>query len=175
MMAAIFALAGALIGVLGTLAVELARARTEDIRTRREAIRLACADFSAAVARIRALVGELSAKPVSSEQMQLLREAHREARVHYERLRLISASQGVQKAGRYAVRYAYGLIRQVDGKSLRDDEKERGPWIALHDALISLYAEVRRETGVPQPDNVYREPDEWIDPELARRPTASPS
>ena len=75
MAAAIFALAGALIGVFGTLAVELARARTEDIRTRREAVRLACADFSAAVALIRTLIGELKAKPIGSEQMQLLREA----------------------------------------------------------------------------------------------------
>jgi hypothetical protein len=44
MIAAIFALAGTLLGVMGTLAVELTRARTDDIRTRREVLRLACAN-----------------------------------------------------------------------------------------------------------------------------------
>jgi hypothetical protein len=52
MTAAIFALAGTLIGVFGTLAVALARSRAEDKRSHRDALRLACADFTAAVARM---------------------------------------------------------------------------------------------------------------------------
>jgi hypothetical protein len=48
--AAIFALVGTLIGVLGTLLVQLTQARTEDQRARRDAVRIACADFIAAVA-----------------------------------------------------------------------------------------------------------------------------
>ena len=40
MTAAVFALAGTLVGVLGTLAVELVRSRTQDMRSRREALTL---------------------------------------------------------------------------------------------------------------------------------------
>lgn len=57
MVAAIFALAGAFIGVLDTLAVELTRKRIEDARSRRESLWLACADLSSAVTRTRMLAG----------------------------------------------------------------------------------------------------------------------
>jgi hypothetical protein len=55
MTAAIFALAGTVLGVLGTLAVELFHARTENLQSRRAALRLACADFTTAVALMRNL------------------------------------------------------------------------------------------------------------------------
>jgi hypothetical protein len=131
MTAAIFALVGALVGALGTLAVELARARTESLRSRREALRLACADFTAVVTRMWNLAIELMEKPADNQLMNSIHETHREARVHYERLRLTAASRDVQRAGRYVLRYAYGLMRQVEGKSPRDDERERGPLMML--------------------------------------------
>ena len=166
MTAAIFALAGTLLGVLGTLAIELVRSRTNDLRSRREALRLACADFTAAVARIWNLSFEVRSEHATPELMNSMRDTHREARVLYERLRLTAVSQDVQKAGRHALRYAYGLLRQAEGKALREDEQQRGPLIMLDESLMSLYAAVRREIGMPHPDDVYQEP--WIgsaDPE----------
>jgi hypothetical protein len=77
------------------------------------------------------LAVELTAKPADTELTNSFREAHREARMHYERLRLTAASGNVQKSARYVLRYAYGLLRQIDGKPLRDDERERGPLIML--------------------------------------------
>ncbi len=161
MTAAIFALAGTLLGILGTLAVELTRSRAEGVQSQREALRLACADFTAAVARMINLTIELK-KIEDAEQISSMREAHREARVHYERLRLVAVSQDTQKAGRYALRYTYGLLRLAEGKFSREDERERGPRMLLQDSLMTLYSEVRREMGLRHAADVYREPDEWM-------------
>lgn len=160
MTAAIFALAGTLIGVLGTLAIELVRNRATDMRSRHEDLRLACADFSAAVTRIINLALEF--KDPDTVRINLMYETHREARVGYERLRLIATSRDVQETGRYVLRYAFGLLREAEGIPRRDDELERGPRLLLQDWLMKFYVAVRREIGVPQPENVYREPDEWL-------------
>ncbi len=93
-----------------------------------------------------------------------MRDANREAREHFERLRLIAVSPEVQKAGRHVTRYTYGLLRQVEGKPPREDEQNPGLMIILNDWLMALRAEVRREIGTPQPDALYREPEEWINP-----------
>jgi len=168
MTAAIFALAGALIGVLGTLGVELARNRAEDARSHRDALRLACADFTAAVARMANLAIEL--KEPDSGHINKMREAHIEARVCYERLRLISGSSDVQEAGRHVLRYTFGLLRRAEGKPPRPDELDRGPRLLLQDWLMRLYIEVRREIRVPHPQDVYREPDEWLEPSRYKLP-----
>lgn len=162
--AAIFALAGTLVGVLGTLAIELTRTRAYNTRARREALRLACADFTSAVARTRNLAIELRNHPGDADRIDALRNANREAREHFERLRLIAVSPEVQKAGRHVTRYTYGLLRQAEGKPPREDEQYPGLMISLHDWLMILRAEVRREIGIPQPDALYSEPDEWVNP-----------
>jgi hypothetical protein len=160
MAAAIFALVGTLVGILGTLAVELTRSRAENMRDRREALRLASADLTAAVARIINLVLEF--RDPATSQIDLMYEGHREARVCYERLRLISGSREVQEAGRYVIRYAYGLVREAQGLPPRDDEIERSPRLLLNDWMMTFYVEVRREIGIPQPESIYREPDSWL-------------
>ena len=91
-----------------------------------------------------------------------MHDAHREARVHYERLRLTAASPDVQRVARHVLRYAYGMLRQIEGKPPRADEQESGPLRMLHTSLMTLYAEVRREIGIPRPDDVYEEPDAWL-------------
>ena len=45
-----------------------------------------------------------------------MRTAHEEARVGFERLRLITTSMEAQEAARYALRHAVGLWLLVDGK-----------------------------------------------------------
>ena len=44
-----------------------------------------------------------------------LQRAHDVARVGYERLRLSTSSLAVQEEARFALRYAYGLLRQFEG------------------------------------------------------------
>ena len=162
MTAAIFALIGALLGVLGTLATEFSRARTEDSRSRRETLRLTCADFTSAVTRMRGLARQVKEQSENPVPRAMLREVTLDARVYYERLRLTSTSRDVQKAGRYALRYAYGIARRAEGMPPRDDELERDPILLTHDWLLELYAVVRRELGVPNPNGIFREPEEWL-------------
>jgi len=88
MTAAVFALAGAVLGVLGTLAVEMARARAETSQSRRESVRSACADFTTAIAHLRNLAVELIKTPGETDLVNLMNQAHRESRAQYERLRL---------------------------------------------------------------------------------------
>jgi len=160
MTAAVFALVGTLVGVLGTLVVDLARNRAQDMRSRREALRLASADFTAAVTRMINLALEF--REPDTSRIDLMYETHREARVCYERLRLIAISRDVQEAGRYVLRYTFGLLREAENLPRRDDELERGPRLLLNDWLMTFYVEVRREIGIPQPENIYREPDTWL-------------
>jgi hypothetical protein len=164
MAAAIFALLGAMLGVVGTLATERSRARAEDSRSRREALRLTCADFTSAIARMRSLAMDLMRNPADSDLLTFMRAADLDARVNYERLRLTSTSREVQEAGRRTLRYTWGLVREVQGKPPREDEVERGPLMLSHESLLELYAAVRRELGVPRANDVYREPDEWLVP-----------
>lgn len=166
MSAAIFALIGTALGVLGTIAAQLVGAQKDDARSRREELRLACADFASAIARLResGIVLVSSRADTDSGGWTSIREAHLNARIHYERLRLISSSLDVQRAGRKALRYAFGVLIQAEGRPPREDERERGPLALLNDSLLELYAAVRRELGLPRADEVYREPDEWLIP-----------
>jgi hypothetical protein len=114
MAAALFALAGALIGALRAFGVELVRARVENRRLRQEALRLTCADFTAAVSHMWNLALELKAKPADTQLTSSFHKTFWEARMHYERLRLTASGQ-VQKEARYVLRYAYGLLREREG------------------------------------------------------------
>jgi hypothetical protein len=66
-----------------------------------------------------------------------MREAHDQARAQYERLRLTTSSLRAQEDARYALRYAYGLLRLLDGDSPREDEVQ----------TLSTDQRVRRLTG----------------------------
>jgi hypothetical protein len=122
----VFALVGTALGVLGALAVQVTQARSDDLRARREALRVACAKFTAAVARMRNLAIELIAEPSDAARLESLRDTHQDARVHYERLHLTASSLAAQGAGRRVLRYAYGLLRQADGEPPREDKHETG-------------------------------------------------
>jgi hypothetical protein len=161
---AIFALAGTLIGVLGTLLVDQSRARTERQQARRDALRDVCADYVAAIANMRNYAIDVTKNPRNAKAVTAMREAHNEARTQYERLRLTADSVAVQKSGRHVLRYAYGLMRLTESRAPRADEREQGPLLMLQDALMELYAEVRREIGLPHANDVYREPEDWVGP-----------
>jgi hypothetical protein len=159
---AAFALAGTVVGILGTLGAEATRARSEDKRSRRDLVRLACADFTAAVTRTRTLAFKLREDPADRSLYDRMRQADEEARVYYERLRLVTTSRKAQEAGRRALRYAFGLQLRAQALPPREDERDRGPLALLHDSMVDLFAEIRRETGIPNPDDLYREPEEWL-------------
>ncbi len=94
------------------------------------------------------------------ERREILRSAHGEARAQYERLRLTATSLKTQQEARYALRYAVGLWRQVEGRVPRPDEQQRSPLHQLEERLLALYGEVRAELGVPNARLVFSEPDD---------------
>jgi hypothetical protein len=166
MTAAIFALIGAVIGVLGTALTQLIKARADDTKSRRDNLRLICADFATAVAQIKELACQVIEKRADSDPSAWasINKAHLEARAHFESLRLISSLQ-VQESSRLTLRYAYGLMQEAEGKPPRDDEEEQGPLKLFYLSLTQLYIAVRSELGIPNPEDVFRDPDDWLGPQ----------
>jgi hypothetical protein len=162
--AAIFALAGTFLGILGTLAIEMRRGHLEDDRSRREALRLTAANFADAIIRMKELTFQYMESPQDESFWKSAHEAHAEARAQYERLRFVTTSEDVQKAGRHVIRYSWGIMLMAGGHTPREDEKGSGPVILAYNWLLMFYTAVRRELGLPRPDHVYREPDEWLGP-----------
>jgi hypothetical protein len=166
MTAAIFALIGTAIGVLGTALTQLIKTRADDTKARRDNLRLICADFATAVAQIKELACQVIEKRADSDPnaWSSINKAHMEARSHFESLRLISSFQ-VQESSRLTLRYAYGLMQEAQGKPPRADEKEQGPLKLFYINLTQLYIAVRRELGIPNPEDVFRDPDDWLGPQ----------
>lgn len=155
---ALFALAGVALGVLGTAITAILLSSREDRRLRRESLRTTCADFTAAIARMRFLATQIHLDGADADLTSRMRESHETATVCCERLRLVTTSMAAQEAARYALRYALGLWLQVQGRDPRADERERGPLLELNDRLRDLYIAVRRELGVAHPAEVFAEP-----------------
>src|ERR1700733_9776752 len=103
---ALFALAGAIIGVLGAVLSSLVQSKREDRRLRRESLRTTCADFTAAIARMKYLATEMHLRGIDEELETRMRSAHDETRVGFERLRLLTTSIEAQEAARYSLRHA---------------------------------------------------------------------
>lgn len=106
---AVFALLGAAIGVLGTLATALVRARREERTRRGDELRSACAAFVAAMARTRYLANQAGHGGDDRELVPEFRAARTEARTQYERLRLTSGSVPAQEAVRLCITHAYNV------------------------------------------------------------------
>ena len=132
--------------------------KREDRRRERDSLRETCADFTAAIARMRFLAAQIHLYGPDADLDARMRQAHEEATVGCERLKLLMTSLAAQEAARYAVRYALGLWLQVQGREPRPDERERGPLLELNDRLRDLYIAVRRELGVAHPEDVFTEP-----------------
>jgi hypothetical protein len=166
MTAAIFALIGTVVGVLGTALTQLIKARADDKKARRDNLRLMCADFATAVAQIKELACEVIEKRADSDPdaWTAINKAHVEARGYFESLRLIS-SFPVQESSRLTLRYTYGLMQEAEGKPPREDEKEQGPLKLYYINLTKLYIAVRRELSIPKPEDVFRDPDDWLGPQ----------
>jgi len=154
---ALFALAGAVLGVLGTIATEMTRARREDRRTHRGALRLVCANFTTAITRMRQLSKLLRHDPDDNGLRAQVQEAHDDAQMHYERLRLTADSLAAQEAGRHVLHHSYWHWKAAEGRQI-DPSKHSGSHRVIDEWLVRLYVEVRRELGLAQATNVYEDP-----------------
>ena len=124
---ALFALAGTTLGIGGTLLADLVRSRNDDRRERREQLRSACVEFTTALVEIRQAHWGRAYGENQEVRRAALQRAHDVARTGYERLRLSTSSLTVQEEARFALRYAYGLLRQFEGLPPRPDEIDTGP------------------------------------------------
>jgi len=157
MSAAVFALAGTLLGVLGTTLVTLVNTRAEDRRTSREALRAVCTDFMTSLMKIRQLCMEMHDDGYQKELWDETNRLLADTQAAYERFRIVADLTETQKAARLSVHHGYWLSRSV-GKN------PRGDWQEEHDALMkwinALLISVRRELGVRHFRSLYADPRE---------------
>lgn len=153
MLAAFFALGGALIGVLGTVLTELVRDRRDDQKVWREQFRSVCADLVGEVTRLQDLSHELRRSPADTELQAAAQETLSRVRVQQERLRLISKSVPTQEAARRLEHCIYHQWRSTQGGKgeFWQARKEARRWLA------TFYAEARKELGLPS-SGVYQDP-----------------
>jgi hypothetical protein len=154
---ALFALAGTALGIVGALLADFIRARKDERRDHREQLRSACVDLTTALVEIRQAYWGRPYGEDEAARRAALQRAHDVARANYERLRLSTSSLAVQEEARFALRYAYGLLRQFEGLPPRQDELDTAPIDQLDERLVRLYTAVRRELGTPDPERVLSE------------------
>lgn len=155
MSSALYALAGTVIGVLGTVLVDVVRGRREERGRSHEALRTVSADFTAQIARVRRYSFQVRAEPGNQGTWQMLETEFSEARASYERLLLTSESTVTQEASRRVVHFTYHMAyaaRVQQAETFRQCETEMMNWSA------KLYTEIRRELGLKNPANVYKDP-----------------
>lgn len=154
---AFFAIAGTIVGVLGTVLTTLVGARHEERRAWRENLRTVCASLISEVSQLRDLSHQLKWDPDNEELQQAAQKAHSRARGFQEQLRLTSKSRATQEAGRWLMHSVYHQWRATQGG--RSDF-----WAARNDLdkwLTKLYAEARRELGL-DPSGVYEDPERGL-------------
>jgi hypothetical protein len=152
MSAAFFALAGALIGVLGTVLADMLREKRAVRRRNQEQLRSICSDFTSHIGRTRRHIFSLKNKPQDKEIGALVETSFTEARAELERLLITSESIETQEAARYVIHLTYWLI-QVTHRGLTGYDEcatELDEW------LSKLYREVRSELGLKHAANVYQ-------------------
>jgi hypothetical protein len=154
---ALFAVGGAVLGVLSTLVTELVRSRGQDRSAWRQELRSVCVAFAEEITRLRDLSYELRRTPEDPDLRKAATDAHTRARGLMERLRLTSDSPATQEAARWLVHCAYHQWQATQG----------GPGdfaaaqAALDDWLEKMLVRARRELGLDG-DRIFAEPRERL-------------
>jgi hypothetical protein len=141
---AIFALAGALVGVLGTVLVALVGVHGEARHRQRAALRTACTEFAAAVSRVRSIGNDLDEGRRGDDLREQLNRALTDALIGYEQLRITAESRETQEAARYLAHIGWWLAHaaETDAGAYERAKADLRPW------LSRLYVAVRTELGV---------------------------
>lgn len=168
---AFFAIAGAIVGVLGTVLTTLIGARHEERQGRRETFRSVVAGLATEVSLLRDLSHQLRRDPENPDLRRAAEEAHARARGYQEQLRLTSQSVATQEAGRWLLHSAYYQWRatQGAGSDFWESRKSLDKW------LTRLYIEARRELGL-KASEVYEDPQGGLPvPGVTRKPSVEPA
>jgi hypothetical protein len=152
--AAVYALAGTLIGVLGTVLADAVRGKRDKRRQNQEQLRNVCSEFMAYISRLRRYSIALVGGPPDQEAWRLIETTFTEARVCYEQLLITTESIATQEAARHLLHFAYWLTRAAHMERTGFDEIEA----ELRGWCTKLYSEVRLELGLKNPNHVYEDP-----------------
>jgi hypothetical protein len=150
---ALFALGGAVLGVLSTILTELVRSRSQDRSSWRRELRSVCVAFAEEISRLRDLSYELSRMPHEPRLQAAATDAHMRARGLMERLRLTSDSPATQKAARWLIHCAYHQWQVTQGGPGDFATARAG----LDDWLERMLVEARKELGLAG-DRIFAEP-----------------
>jgi hypothetical protein len=155
MPAALYALAGTIVGVLGTVLVDAIRSRRDEHSRSKEGLRTVTSDLTAQVARVRRYTLRAIQGPGERDDLRPQFEAaFAEARACYERLLITAESIAIQEAARHVIHYTYWMTELACGNMADFDEAH----VAMLDWSLKLYTEVRRELGLKSPASVYADP-----------------
>jgi len=151
MFAVFYALAGALVGVIGTALADVMREKRDLRRRNQEELRSICSSFTIGLARTRRYLFQLQSEPQQEETWQLAEASFTEVRAHYERLLITAELVTAQEAARHVVHFMYWMMQAVRMQSTGYDacRDEFNKW------LEKFYVEARRELGLRNPNNVY--------------------
>src|SRR5215831_10564503 len=144
MAAALFALGGALVGVLGTVLTELVRGHRDDRKFRQEELRTVCADLATEVIRLQDMSHELRKTPKDVQLQNTAQEVHSRAHALQERLRLTSSSVATQEAARWLTHCVYYQWKSTQGGPGEFWQAREG----VHEWLTKLHIEARKELGL---------------------------
>jgi len=161
---AFFVIAGAIVGVLGTVLTALVGARHEERRIWREALRTVCANFTSQVSELQDLSHRLRHYPDSPDLQQAAEQAHTKARAFYEQLRLTSRSVATQEAARWVIHCIYHQWRATQGGPGDFWESRK----LMYEWLTKLYVQARKELGLGT-SNVYRSPESGLPVPVAEK------
>jgi hypothetical protein len=167
---ALFAIAGAIVGVLGTVLTALVGARHEQRRVWRETLRSVVANLANEISLLRDLSHQLRGDPKNPDLRRAAEEAHAKARGFQEQLRLTSQSVATQEAGRWLLHSAYYQWRATQGgrSDFWESRKSLDVW------LTRLYIEARKELGL-KASNVYEDPPGGLPiPGVTGKPSVEP-
>ena len=154
MVAAFFAIAGTLVGILGSVLTALVRARQEERKAWRETLRNVSSSFSGEITRLRNTSVRLRVHPDDKDLQQVAQDAHSKARGLQEQLRLVSRSRATQEAGRWLIHNAYYHWQATQGGPGDFQEARKG----LELWLSKFYIEVRKELGL-NGSGLYEDPE----------------
>jgi hypothetical protein len=142
--------------------IEMARlsAETKTEDARREALRLAVAEYSAAAVRQVDAATSLAADPTLVATRLQLEGSHTELRSQYEALRLLSNSKPVQSAAREVLRVAWNERQEGLGRPRKRPRipADIAPAKYLRKRMHVLILETRRELGLS--DELIDEPED---------------
>jgi hypothetical protein len=164
---ALFAIAGAIVGVLGTVLTALIGARHEERRIWREVFRTVCAEFASHVSELQDLSHQLRRAPADQQVQQAAEQAHTRARGSYEQLRLTSRSAATQEAARWVIHCVYYQWTSTQGGRGDFWEARKN----LYNWMSRLYVEARKELGLGDGE-IYQDPEGGLPIPTAEKETS---